>query len=546
MKLKRIVTTFLAAMSVLLVAGCGATADIPKGPNYRESNSNSHSFEAYAYSSVSDGMAEMNGLDWYCGESFITLEQFKYLKECGFTAIMPQSTAVAGTAVLDDVLRLALQAGLKVIITDNRIYQGTSETPMMVYNTLYNSEAALDQAVKGWLDDYWDHPAYWGVMFDDEPGNAILNGSYGDLYKSVRRVYDNNGHSDKFIFANTMAMSTWSGYTEHGENPERWTEISNEKYCEILGDEFTTNAAKFANDQEGFWNYVNEYVSAAGGMRDEYQCGIMRARFEAFMRTYFEKTGADHVAIDWYPLYSSGPMTHMIASLQIASMVANEFNAELHVVSQTMTYVPYGSTSERLYTEEDMRFVNDMMLGFGVKEISYFTYFVHGDDNKGYFLEQSSFMTWYGEKTQLWYIMQKIMADNQKFANTIKNFQYQTSRMYKKQVSGYGDALEYIDYGKDMGNFKVLRSVETDQSSAVVTELYDAKKKNYMYMIQNVVDSQWRTADTYQTATLTFTDKYDYAVIWVNGETKEVALKDHQLVVENPAGQATFIIPYAG
>lgn len=554
MKLKRIVTTLLALMSVLVCAGCGgAGASVEEIPNYtayRQNDANDHEFETYCYSGLSDGFMEAKGLDWYCGETLITLEKMKEYRECGFTAIMPQSIAVAGTETLNLVLDLALQADLKVVVTDNSIYQGASVNPMEVGGKVYTSEAALDAQVKSWMSRYWNHPAFYGVMMEDEISNAKLHGSYGDLYKSVRRVLDANGHADKYIHANTMAMSVWSGYTEHGEIPVRWTEISNEKYLEILGTEFQSKIATLEEQngdkdltQQEFWEAVNAFAMEAG-VRDERQAAIMWARFEAFVRKFFEVTDADHIAIDHYPLYESGPMSHMIMSYQICAMVAEELGKEFHVVSQTMSYAPNNTDQRRYYTEADMRFMNDMMLGFGVDCIMYFTYYVHGDDNDGFFLEEASFMTWYGRKTELWYFMQKIMADNQRFANTIKNFDYVTSRKYQKNLSGY--SLQYVYNARNMGDFAILQDVQIDQAMCLITEMKDTsyKKGTYMYMVQNPIDSQWRGTDTYCTTTLTFKGDYKYAWLWIDGVESTVALKDGKLEVENPAGRATFVIPY--
>lgn len=544
--IKRIGATLLAAMSVLLCAGCAEKEiDIPKGPNYEASATNKKEFTFYAYASISDGWTEMKGLDWYCGESFVTLEKFKELKECGFQVAMPQSIAVSQDA-WDYCLELGRQAGIKILITDNAIYQGASTARMTVGGKRYESEEALDVYVKGLLNRYMNHPAFYGVVMEDEISTGKIMGSYGDLYKSIRRVFDENRPEAK-IHANTLAMSVWSHYTSHGNGNGHMPEIPNEQYCEILGEEFATIANQKLEEQgqDEFWKYVNDYVQGAPrAVRDVYQANIMRARFEQYMRVFFEYTDADSVAIDSYPLYSEGPMSHMYASLQIAGMVAEENDAEFHVVSHAMTYVPYGSDeSDRIFSDADMRYLNDMCLGFGVDQIMYFTYFVHGDDNAGFFLEANSFMTWYGDRTPLWYIMQKLFADNQKFAPTIKNFDYVTSRKYEVMPALYEWA--YVsNYARNMGEFAVLEGVTIDKECAIVTELYDSAKRNYMYMIQNGVDPQFKGSTTYQTAVFTFSDQYNYAVVWKNGESKEVALNNHQLVIENAAGAATFVIPY--
>ena len=208
--IKRIGATLLATLSVLVCGGCGLTqeVEIPKGPNYEASATNNKEFTFYAYSSISDGWTEMKGIDWYCGESFITLERFKELKECGFQVAMPQSLAVTQEA-WDYCLELGRQAGIKILITDNTIYQGTTTTPMKFNGTVYDSEEALDAYVYTLVKRYMNHPSFYGVVMRDEVAATELRGSYGDVYQSIRRVFDANGKKDAKIHANTLAMSTW-------------------------------------------------------------------------------------------------------------------------------------------------------------------------------------------------------------------------------------------------------------------------------------------------------------------------------------------------
>ena len=146
------------------------------------------------------------------------------------------------------------------------------------------------------------------------------------------------------------------------------------------------------------------------------------------------------------------------------------------------------------------------------------------------------------EKTDIWYHMQKIMAENQTFAPTIKQFDYQASHIYKGAKINY--PAVYLDVAQNFGSLSQVKSVETNKEHVLVNELYDDENNQYMYMVMNVVDSQYQGSKTYQTTKVTFAEKYKYALVWRDGTCEKVALNNHTITIKNNAGAAAFIIPY--
>ena len=67
---------------------------------------------------------------------------------------------------------------------------------------------------------------------------------------------------------------------------------------------------------------------------------------------------------------------------------------------------------------------------------------------------------------------------------------------------------------------------------------------NYMYMVQNIVDSTRKGSKAYQTTVLTFDEKYTHAVLFVKGEQSIVKLEEGTLTLKHKAGEATYVIPY--
>ena len=93
-------------------------------------------------------------------------------------------------------------------------------------------------------------------------------------------------------------------------------------------------------------------------------------------------------------------------------------------------------------------------------------------------------------------------------------------------------------------DFKALKNVDVDKEAALVTELYDNEKENYMYMVQNVTDSTKKGSKAFQTTILTFDKQYKYAAVYVKGERVLVKLDKGTLTLEHKAGEATYVMPY--
>ena len=183
-----------------------------------------------------------------------------------------------------------------------------------------------------------------------------------------------------------------------------------------------------------------------------------------------------------------------------------------------------------------------MLLGMGVKQIVYYTYFNKGMSEDTIHPDGTTFITHYGEKTERYYFMQKILAENQKFAPIILNFDYVTSNAYEVTPTTYSSS--HVKYCEKNNTFQKLKSFTINKECALVSELYDDENNRYMYMVQNVVDPDYQGAKGYQTATVTFASGYTRALVYKNGEVTNVALKGGKYTVKQHAGEAVFILPY--
>ncbi len=526
---KRFIAMCLAVVSAfgLAFSGCGKKeAKIPDGPDYSDSTKQ---FDFYGYSACIDGW-NIDGVQYDVEEDYLSVERIKEYKDAGMTIYFPQSAASVNENTPSDwensaakrALDYSLEAGIdKVILNDVRIQALTKANfgeaqqirAMIKDGSIYEhkdyglvgegkkfaTEEALDAFVESCLSLYIDHEAFYGIMLGDEPFFYHAK-SYGEMYKSIERVSKKLG-KDVYIQYNLNPI----GIAKDEEN-RSWR-------CPPLED--------------------------AESMTEEKK---MTTAYEKYLRLFMKETGAKYLQFDHYPLYDAEKVLDIyLVGLQIAAKVAQDYEAEFYFVTQTFNMTD-GSTVRRSLKEADLYWLNNMLLGFGIKQISYFTYFTKADNNTEHFKDGQSFLTWEGEKTDIYYWMQQIMKEEQKFAPTILNFDYKTSKVFSVDVPTFG--FGHVGTTLDTPDFNKVTNVTVNKEIALVTELYDKDKDNYMYMLQNVVDPAKKGSKAFQTLTITFAKGYKYAAVYVKGERTNVKLDKGSLTVKQNPGEATYVIPY--
>lgn len=523
MKAKRIISLIASGImvaSALSFAGCGDGYTANK-PVYDGTDKH---FDYYAYHSISDGNWVINSENYIAGEDFRTVERIQEYKDAGMTILLPQSKAsiTYGTQeeadILKHVMDISLEGGIdKVIVSDYRLVllcRETSEggiigegdiTESTIKNTIkltkkFKDEAALDEYVAGCLAQYKDHAAFYGVLLQDEP-NYKMATAYGQVYKSIKRAC-----ADAYIQMNLLPMES--------------TTFKN--YPPLEGQEDVDETGRDSADVS-----LDELV----------------ARYKLYVSAFLDATGCPYLQYDQYPMTASkGIIGDYIRSFQEAAEECKERGIELKHIAQTISYTNNTVLNRRQITEEDARYLNNMMLGFGVKQIMYYTFWTKSENTTAETtIDGSCFIDWYGNKTELYYFMQEIIKENSEFENVILNFDYSSSCTYSVTPTVYSDSQ--VSMAKE-GTFKKATSVEIDKECALVTELYDADKDNYMYMLQNVVNPVYKGKKAYQTITVTFPENYKYVSVFKNGKRSEVKLVNGKYSVSQTPGEAVFVIPY--
>ena len=518
--------------------------------------------DRYAYSSLSDGQWTLDGTNQVTNPTDHRADPNAYTtyKNAGFNIVLAQDmistdgsketwNASAAKTYMDN----AHNAGLKVILTDwhlqilsapikvtssgaaasDATYQpwilGTdasattgeaakylgylSSLGITADSTRFADRYALDKFVYSQLAPYMDHPAFYGVMLSDEPSyhNAYC---YGEIYKSIKRVMPKC-----YVQYNLLPME----------------------------DSFDTIQYRYPG--------VNDIGS-----------GITNAQIETAYKSYVESfldtMGTNYVQYDDYPFKSTkqwswsdfstveSPYVDVtsLRNIQLIAEIAKERGLDVKVVSQSCVMKNGGESGAvhiRQVTENDARWLNNYLMGFGVKQINYFTYWTkRASTSSGeYFVDGGSFVNRDGTTTDLYDIMQAIMDDNDKFAPTVMNFDYNASQIFGSNNDSNLNN-EHISWSSSLtaaASFRFVSSVTTSLEYTLVTELYDEDNYNYMYMVMN-------TIDPYYVGTQSITVTLDSSVtsFYVYDQSGNRTLQTgNTYTVSLTAGQAVYIMPCA-
>ena len=474
--------------------------------------------DRYAYSGPSHGQWTIDGVNQVQNVvDYRTVEQYNTYKNAGFNILLAQDTinVSAGSWATDGKLIMdkAHAAGLKVILTDGSL-QGLSE-PVTISGTTVNgtaweigdgkrfsNQASLDAYVMSCLSLYKDHPAFYGVMLGDEPSyqNAWC---YGQVYQSIKRVMP-------------------ECYVQYNLNPMQYNNYNMIKYWY---DGSTPNSTPTAAQTDAAYkNYVNAFLDA--------------------MNT-------DYIQYDDYPFRGSVVKSTALRNIQLVAEIAKERNLSVKVVTQSCFMRSGGSNGDveiRQVTEDDARWLNNQLMGFGVKQISYFTYWTKSANSATgeWFVDGGSFVKRDGTTTALYDFMKTIMADNTAFAKTISHFDYNASQVVGSYSYRYNsNYCTWISALTAAADFKWVDSVTTSVSYSLVTELYDKENYNYMYMVMNTIDPNEKNAnkkDTTQSITVTFDSSVTAFYVYDQSGNRTLQTGNTYSVTLT-AGQAVYLMP---
>lgn len=445
-------------------------------PNYSNSPSK---LNMYAYVGPTNGVFTNSAGQQFDSGEYRTLLNYQEYKACGFdTLLLLGNDGYSGQPFIGSDLKMNLdlstQAGLKVIAFDTRIHDLTSSNTALIGTAQFPTFNDLVNTVRNYMTPYMNHPAFLGVALYDEPKFAQFS-AVGEVTKAIKAV-----RSD--IFVHTVMLPYFSG-------------IPLSTY---------TGATSGATTIDSYKTYINSYL---------------------------DKSNADYFGYDNYPILGSGSTTSVLSTyflnLQTAVSTSALKSAGTYLTIQSCAMINGGT---RIPTEADIRFQTNAALGFGVKNIIYYTYWMfpnRATENYNY-----AIMDDYGNKL-LYYEVKAVNSDMQNVAKVMLNFNYQ-----KAYFTQNGAVPSHFN-GVINSNLDNVSNI-TVTTPTIITQLYDASKNKTGYMVLNANDPAIQTVDNVQ---LKF-DNFSFATCYYNGVPQTVQLNNGFLDLGIAAGEGVFVIPH--
>ena len=532
---KRLIKLITLVMSLILgcstLFGCTessmVSATLPEGyyfPDYTIEDSGK-TYESFAYGGTRgmnaftiDGVTIKNDID------FSSKEKLQEYKDAGFTVLFM-------TFADDDenlrVMDIAHELGLKCIITDFFILDGITNTgklidesnPYPIVGRKYQNMDQLKEALKEQLSVYCSHPAFFGLNLRDEPVISYLE-DYGDMYRGIRaaetelKKHDGTYFKEEEIYLHANLLP--------------------------LG----------INDAKQYWDDPStEGVDYA----------TLGEAYEKYVRAFLEATGANHFSVDIYEFRSDGVFPGFFSTMQMFRKACKDYGAEMTYVQQSFNTFTGASESYARVTRAEMMSETYTAIGMGVTHFSYYTYLPYAAQSVTGTHTINHFMTWDGEKTNVYYFGQAAMKEAKFLSNIVYNYDWLGSNFVITSGSMRFGTAPYLGSRLDTNTstgapfdlehkFELidLEDVKIDNDIVYISELKDSKNDLYMYMIQNVLNPRDAEIDTTDiNVEVNFGTGYDWVAEISGGVINYVKLDGGVYKTSLSAGYANFVVPLA-
>ena len=512
--IKKMASIALAAIALIGTVGCTQTQGSNKTNEVVESvatapdySSNDKRFNMYAYVGPTNGKYTLaNGTPMYAGQDFRTKERYQEYKDCGFdTLLLLGNDAYLGVGNYADSnlkmnLDLCKEVGLNCIVFDLRIHDLSARESSLIGTAKgqYATVEALANEIKGYMADYYDEEAFYGVTIKDEPTHHQFS-AIGDVYAAfalinAERVADGKNE----LYINTVMLPYFSG--EQYDN--RYT--ANKQY----------------SGKKAYRDYVQKYFTATGNKPFDYD-------------SYpFKFTTSNDCANDPSDSYIE---TNYFSNLQLVAQEAETANTDFYLTMQShaSTAGASGSAHKRQMAIEDFRWQLNAAFAFGAKDLRYYTYWTfptHTGDPMDFAIMSDT-----GEK-QYYDMVQETNAEAQAQAKILLNFDY------VQTVLGY-DADDLFTYPKHFAGVKEgeLDGVTfTSTCGAICNEMYDAENNRTGYYVFNAEDP---AANMTAEVEMSF-EGYTYVAVYEKGAQTLYKLNDGKFYRSFAKGEGAMIIPF--
>jgi hypothetical protein len=422
--------------------------------------------------------------------SFRTVERYKEYKAVGFNMLMSGCTATYygedwESSMCKKVMDMVYEAGIdKYIVGDQAFYELSCQKDGIIgAGKKFANEAELDAFVADRIKNYSKHPAFYGLYLKDEPHSYLFK-AFGEICRSIKRV-----RPQTFVYCNLLPLDTL-----------RW---------------------------------MDERYPAGGDLME---------RRSKYLEMFLDETGCDYIMYDDYPFcYNKENKVLYLRCMQHAAELCRDRGIEFKFVAQSFSMKICNKDYYWAPNEQEMRYQLHLLLGFGIKELGFFTYMPHGANDVEQFPNDGAMLTREGKIMPLYYDTQKVLKELQDIIPVMMKFEYRHSAYAVKTFNSF---LKQLDY---MKNDKLINveSFETDREGVLVNELYDEENDQYLYRVINVAEVRCETEmGVEQNTVIKFDKKFKFADVFKDGKWSKIALNEGVLNVSLFAGDCVYVLIY--
>lgn len=443
-------------------------------------------FPLYAYSGPTDGTYRIDGETFSVGKDFRTRTRFAEYRRAGFNILLFQGNdPYCGEEWESSQTKLNLDnansEGLKAIIFDKRLTDLCFKEKIIGDGQIFADFNELVAFMEDCVKDYRNHPAFYGLQLRDEPPCAFLT-SIGYVYRAIKKVIP-----EAFVQVNLLPMN-----------------------------------------------------KSAIKSFPETKDGTVESRYTAYLERFLDETGADYILYDNYPFLNENGHKYIrpdhFAGLITAEKVVKQRNISFYFVAQTCSMNLNGKTKMRKPSEDDMFWQINVLLGFGISQIAYFTYWrkqVNSSCGEFFPDDGSTFISQNGTKNPVYDVMAKLHEKLQKFAPAYFRFSFEKCGTLVKS-----DCLkEYVP--EIVAKMTAIRDISLLSGDGLFVSELKSEDGSFMYSFVNVNDPDESANETVKFG-FSVNGDYEKENIFVIDDGKACFSEDNRY--ELNAGRGIFII----
>ncbi len=435
-----------------------------------------------------------------CGHvSLATEENLQKYKDAGFNYLYID-WAVQGRDRILAVMDLAQKVGLKCVVFESTVYGLTYETTSLIVEnggTKFATQDDLNAYVANALAGIITHPAFDGVVFDDEPSYLQFQ-AMSEVYAAV-----------KAAAPNAKVMVNLLPYAVSNEQEER--------YC-------------------GRTDYTTEVA------------------YGKYLEEYYEKIGKDlgYVSYDDYPLLNGNHYpstnTYVLPTYLYCNQVISDFCEEKGLQRITLYQSTVYSNRRAVDSIADIYFQMNIGMAFGNVGYAYYNYYptlnLSADDTPAdeETHENAFIVDRAGVANEIYTWVKTVTEEMQVNAKALMHFDY---RGMQYQKVGTLPSADYTD-GLKNDEFALLEGYSftvagTSGGIVLVTELYDEVNDQYGYYVVNVTDPYFESTATVTLDFGTYTNVQTYA----NGAVNNSETNNGSVEITLETGRGVFVMPFS-